>query len=333
MNGANRHRVVDHIVGYLAATGVDYVFGVDGANIEDLYDAAYFRDDITAVLAKHEFSAATMADGYSRSGAGLGCGRRDVGRRLPEHRCRPGRGTGQPGAGAGADRPAADVPRRPRRLPGHQRPQRRARRRGVVLGGLGVLPTDRDPDRHRQRAAGGASRPPQRGGPAVLLLPKTSSSRIVDFGAGSVTGNRNRLAPVPVDPQVIAHALRSADGPSRSSPASRSPATTRAPSWSSCVRCCGRGWRPSPTRKTSRARRDWIVVGARSDRCDGPSRCRVRVADSALCLLVGTRMTVTARAGLDDALAIGADVLDRLGGAVSCRAPTSTPTICAVLSL
>jgi acetolactate synthase-1/2/3 large subunit len=64
--------MVDHIVGHLAGIGVDYVFGVDGANIEDLYDAAYFRSDITAVLAKHEFSAATMADGYSRSGAGLG---------------------------------------------------------------------------------------------------------------------------------------------------------------------------------------------------------------------------------------------------------------------
>src|SRR3954464_2246289 len=69
---ASRHRVVDHIVEYLAASGVDFIFGVDGANIEDLYDAAFFCDDITAVLAKHEFSAATMADGYSRSGAGLG---------------------------------------------------------------------------------------------------------------------------------------------------------------------------------------------------------------------------------------------------------------------
>ena len=66
------HRVVDHIVGHLAAIGVDHIFGVDGANIEDLYDAAHFRPEITAVLAKHEFSAATMADGYSRSGAGLG---------------------------------------------------------------------------------------------------------------------------------------------------------------------------------------------------------------------------------------------------------------------
>src|ERR1700754_3221800 len=69
---ARRHRVVDHIVAHLAASGVDYLFGVDGANIEDLYDAAFFRDDITAILAKHEFSAATMADGYSRSGSGLG---------------------------------------------------------------------------------------------------------------------------------------------------------------------------------------------------------------------------------------------------------------------
>src|ERR1700724_2793160 len=67
-----QHRVVDHIVEHLAAIGVEHIFGVDGANIEDLYDAAYFRSDIEAILAKHEFSAATMADGYSRSGAGLG---------------------------------------------------------------------------------------------------------------------------------------------------------------------------------------------------------------------------------------------------------------------
>src|ERR1700739_4349645 len=67
-----QHRVVDHIVEHLAKIDSDYIFGVDGANIEDLYDAAYFSSDITAVLAKHEFSAATMADGYSRSGAGLG---------------------------------------------------------------------------------------------------------------------------------------------------------------------------------------------------------------------------------------------------------------------
>src|SRR5246127_1227703 len=69
-----QYRVVDHIVEHLAAIDVTHIFGVDGANIEDLYDAAHFRSDITAVLAKHEFSAAAMADGYSRSGAGLAPG-------------------------------------------------------------------------------------------------------------------------------------------------------------------------------------------------------------------------------------------------------------------
>lgn len=65
-------RVADHILAHLAAGGVTHVFGVDGENVEDLFDAAHFREDITAVLAKHEFAAAAMADGYSRAGAGLG---------------------------------------------------------------------------------------------------------------------------------------------------------------------------------------------------------------------------------------------------------------------
>ena len=49
-------RVVDYIVDHLAATGVEFLFGVDGANVEDLYDAAHFHGAVTAVLAKHEFS-------------------------------------------------------------------------------------------------------------------------------------------------------------------------------------------------------------------------------------------------------------------------------------
>ena len=65
-------RVADCIVQQLAAESVGYVFGVGGANIEDLFDAAHICEGITAVLAKHEFSAGAMADGYSRAGAGLG---------------------------------------------------------------------------------------------------------------------------------------------------------------------------------------------------------------------------------------------------------------------
>lgn len=70
-DGVDR-RVVDWIVDFLAAAGVDYLFGVDGANIEDLFDAAFDNPDVTAVLAKHEFSAAAMADGYSRVTSGIG---------------------------------------------------------------------------------------------------------------------------------------------------------------------------------------------------------------------------------------------------------------------
>lgn len=68
----SRGRVVDHIVDGLATHGVGFVFGVDGANIEDLYDAMFGREDITGVLAKHEFSAAAMADGLARASASLG---------------------------------------------------------------------------------------------------------------------------------------------------------------------------------------------------------------------------------------------------------------------
>ena len=83
-------RVVDYVVDYLTAAGVSHVFGVDGANIEDLYDAAFFCPDITAVLAKHEFSAATMADGYSRATAEPGRG----GGHFRWRRAEPGRRTG-----------------------------------------------------------------------------------------------------------------------------------------------------------------------------------------------------------------------------------------------
>ncbi|MGN2639810.1 thiamine pyrophosphate-binding protein [Nocardia takedensis] len=66
-------RVVDYLVRAVAAAGTRHVFGVDGANIEDLYDAIFdARAEVTGVIAKHEFSAATMADGYARTSGRLG---------------------------------------------------------------------------------------------------------------------------------------------------------------------------------------------------------------------------------------------------------------------
>ncbi|MFJ4651356.1 thiamine pyrophosphate-binding protein [Nocardia sp. NPDC088792] len=64
--------VADLIVDRLAEhTG--HLFGVGGANIEDIYDAVHRTDTaLTGIVAKHEFGAATMADGYARSTGRLG---------------------------------------------------------------------------------------------------------------------------------------------------------------------------------------------------------------------------------------------------------------------
>ncbi|WP_371494426.1 thiamine pyrophosphate-binding protein [Kitasatospora sp. NBC_00374] len=66
-------RLVDYLARELARSGVRHVFGVGGANIEDLYDALHATGDvIRTVVAKHEFSAATMADGHARATGRLG---------------------------------------------------------------------------------------------------------------------------------------------------------------------------------------------------------------------------------------------------------------------
>ncbi|MEU6810530.1 thiamine pyrophosphate-binding protein [Streptomyces sp. NPDC046831] len=65
-------RLVDYLAAELAGAGVTHVFGVGGANIEDLYDAVHRGGAVGCVVAKHEFSAVTMADGYARTTGRLG---------------------------------------------------------------------------------------------------------------------------------------------------------------------------------------------------------------------------------------------------------------------
>ncbi|MER7011655.1 thiamine pyrophosphate-binding protein [Saccharopolyspora sp. NPDC000359] len=68
MPGGERKRVVDRIVEHLDAAGVRHVFGVHGANVEDLYDAiARGSGRVAGVVGKHEFSAGAMAEGYHRA--------------------------------------------------------------------------------------------------------------------------------------------------------------------------------------------------------------------------------------------------------------------------
>jgi len=72
-------RVVDHIVWHLGAGGVTHIFGVDGAKHRGAVRRRPFCDDITAVVAKHEVSAARC-------------------QRLQPQQCRSGRCRGDLGA-------------------------------------------------------------------------------------------------------------------------------------------------------------------------------------------------------------------------------------------
>ena len=233
---ARQHRVVDHIVDCLAAMGVEHLFGVDGANIEDLYDAAHFRDDITAVLAKHEFSAATMADGYSRATARLGVVMATSGGGSLNLVAGTWGVAGKRGSRSGAGRSTADVDGRPRKLSGHQRPQWCAGRVGVVLRGVAVVRTGDQPRRHHRCAGCGNRRRSSRG----TLSYSAAQGYSTEFGR-----HRRHRPDVGSAPRHRAIRSRSCGRcavpavRSRSSPASRWPATMPAPNSSSCARCCG----------------------------------------------------------------------------------------------
>ncbi len=65
-------RAADHLVEALADVGVEHIFGVSGANIEEVFDAAHRSSRMKSIVAKHEFGAATMADGYARTSKRIG---------------------------------------------------------------------------------------------------------------------------------------------------------------------------------------------------------------------------------------------------------------------
>lgn len=297
---ANRHRVVDHIVGYLAASGVDHIFGVDGANIEDLYDAAFFRDDITAVLAKHEFSATTMADGYSRSGAGLGVVAATSG---------GGCLNTVPGLGeAFASRVPilALIGQPPTAFDGRGAFQDTSGRNGALDGealfsAVSVfclrVTTPEDIIAALPEAISAA----RSGGPAVLLLPKDIQQ--ADLGVNGGVGRFEHFGSQMGDPQAIASALRRADGPITiiaGEQVARDDARVELEQLRAMLRARvavvpdAKDVAGTPGMGSSSA---LGVTGVMGHPGVAPA-----LADSALCLLVGTRMTVTSRTGLDAAL-------------------------------
>ncbi len=296
---ARRHRVVDHIVGYLAASGVDYIFGVDGANIEDVYDAAFFRDDITAVLAKHEFSAATMADGFSRSGAGLGVVAATSG---------GGCLNTVPGLGeAFASRVPvlALIGQPPTTLDGRGAFQDTSGRNGALnaealFSAVSVFCRRVVRPEDILSALPEAIAAARTGGPAVLLLPK-------DIQQSDVGPNGVDFEPAATqlgDPEAIAYTLRRADGPITiiaGEQVARDDARVELEQLRAMLRARiatvpdAKDVAGTPGMGSSSA---LGVTGVM-----GHPGVAAAVADSALCLLVGTRLSVTSRAGLDDALA------------------------------
>ena len=295
-----KYRVVDHVVERLASIGVDHIFGVDGANIEDLYDAAHFRSDITAVLAKHEFSAATMADGYSRSGAGLGVVAATSGggalnlvaalgesltSRVPvlalvgqTATTMDGRGSFQDTSGSNGSLNAEAV------------------FSAVSLSCQRVLnPAD------IASALSEAIAAARTGGPAVLLLPKDIQQGYLDIDEPS--DDAHDLRPIG-NPAPIAPVLRDANGPVTiivGEQVARDNARTELEALRAVLRARvatvpdAKDVAGTPGFGSSSSLGVTGVMGH-------PGVAEA-VASSAVCLVVGTRLSVTARTGLDDVLA------------------------------
>jgi acetolactate synthase I/II/III large subunit len=299
----SKHRVVDHIVGHLAGIGVDYIFGVDGANIEDLYDAAYFRSDITAVLAKHEFSAATMADGYSRSGAGLGVVAATSGGGALN--LLPGLGesftsripvlalVGQPSTAMDGRGSFQDTSGRNGSLNAEA-----LFSQASVFCRRVLTPEDIVSALPEAVAAARA------GGPAVLLLPKDIQQSILHVNGhnGGRPADVDRPRAIG-DPHPIVRALRRATGPVTiiaGEQVARDDARAELSALRAVLRArvaCVPDAKDAAGTPGLGASSALGVTGVM-----GHPGVADAVAGSGLCLVVGTRLSVTARAGLDEAL-------------------------------
>ncbi len=300
------HRVVDYLVDRLAAMGVDHIFGVDGANIEDLYDAAHFHSGITAVLAKHEFSAATMADGYSRSGAGPGSG-------LGVMAATSGGGALNLVAGLG-EALASRVPvlalvgQAPTTMDGLGSFQDTSGRNGSVNAEALFSAVSLSCERVLTPAgiAGALARAiaaARTGGPAVLLLPKNIQQAVIEMDGQRNGHAAQELRPIG-NPHPIVGILRDANGPVTiiaGEQVARDNARAELEVLRAVLRARvatvpdAKDVSGTPGLGSSSALGVTGVMGH-------PGVAETAAA-SAVCLVVGTRLSVTARTGLDEVLA------------------------------
>jgi acetolactate synthase-1/2/3 large subunit len=302
--GYGRARVVDYIVENLARRDIRHVFGVDGANIEDLYDAAHSCPGITAVVAKHEFSAATMADAYSRASAGVGIVAATSGggalntipglaeslaSRVPVLALIGQPPTTSDGCGAFQDTSGANGA-----LDGN------ALFSAVSVSCQRVL-TPADIVTALPRALSAAT---NIGGPAVLLLPKDIQQGNVEIVAedasegtrGTVRGAERRVG----DPAPVVQLLRRADGPVMiiaGDQIARDDARAELQKLRAVLQA---RVATVPEAKDIVAVPGSPALGVTG--VMGHPAVSAALAESAVCLLVGTRMSLIARSGLDEAL-------------------------------
>jgi acetolactate synthase I/II/III large subunit len=280
------------------------VFGVGGANIEDLYDAAHSCPGITAVVAKHEFSAAAMADAYSRTSAGVGIVAATSGGGALN--TIPGLGEslasrvpmlaliGQPpttsdGCGAFQDTSGANGA-----LDGN------ALFSAVSVSCQRVL-TPADIVGALPRALSAAT---SIGGPAVLLLPKNIQQGKVDLVAEDASeGTRDtvRAAGRRVgDLAPVVQLLRSLHGPVMiiaGDQVARDDARAELETLRAVLQA---RVATVPEAKDVVAAPESPALGVTG--VMGHPAVSAALAESAVCLLVGTRMSLIARSGLDEAL-------------------------------
>ncbi|NTY60074.1 thiamine pyrophosphate-binding protein [Mycolicibacterium sphagni] len=293
--GDRRTRVVDYIVEHLARRGIRHVFGVDGANIEDLYDAAHACPGVTGVVAKHEFSAAAMADAYSRAGGGIGVVAATSG---------GGALNTIPGLGESF---ASRVPvlaligQSPATTDGRGSFQDTSGRSGA-LDGDALFSAVSVFCRRVLTPADIVTALPQaldaamaRGGPAVLLLPKNIQQAFIEVRSSEVTAGVARRVG---DVGALAELIRKVDGPVTiiaGDQVARDDARVELETLRTVLHA--RIATVPDAKDVAPAETSTGVTGVMGHPAVG-----VALAESGLCLLVGTRLPLMARAGLEEAL-------------------------------
>ncbi|MGW4354586.1 thiamine pyrophosphate-binding protein, partial [Nocardia sp. NPDC004582] len=300
--------VADLIVERLAIHA-GHVFGVGGANIEDLYDALHRHPRLTGIIAKHEFGAATMADGYARATNRLGVvaatsggGAMNLLAALAESfdsRVPVLALVGQPPLGLEGRGAFQDTSGVPGRIDAERLFAQVARCCVKVLS-----PHDISSALDRAIAAA------LTGGPAVLLLPKDVQAAPLVEGEAAAPESRTResaaAAGRSVEPALPGDVAELLAGLPPGIPAvviagpEVAAADARA-ELAAVVRALDATVLVTPDAKDAYSNADPRfagVVGVMGH----PNAARL-VSEAELCLLVGTPLSLTARAGLDAALA------------------------------